>query len=553
MTIITLRLWALLMLLLLTGPAWAQSAWQWATGPSNATSSNIGSAVNATAVDATGNVVVTGYFKGTLTLGNFVLTSAGGRDIFVARLSSAGAWLQAVRVGGPTDDEAFAVALDASSNAIIAGSFTSPAISFATTTLTNAGAADIFVARLSAAGAWVQAVRAGSAADEAALAIALDASGNAVVAGNFSGGSATFGSLNATGAGGSDIYVARLSVAGTWTQVVQAGGSSTDFLSGLAVDNTGTATVCGGFYGVMGFGSLAVTSAGSEDVFVARLSSAGVWTQAVQAGGTSYEHANALAVDAAGSAVVVGITASNTPSFGTIQLPGVPNIPEPTSTKLFAARLSAAGIWTQAIEAGSTNQAVARAVRLVEGTGAAIVTGYFSGSITLGAPLTSAGISDVFVVRLEAAGTWAQGIRAGGLEEDYARAIAIDGGGNVVIAGEFVRAATFGSTTITASNTTNQAVFVARLGGLIPTATPAATPAEVFTLTPNPATAQVRLSWPEASAAARPVRVLDGLGREVRRQELPARATSTALDVQGLAPGLYFVRCGPAVGRLVVE
>ncbi|GAB3576020.1 hypothetical protein GCM10027345_12140 [Hymenobacter daeguensis] len=510
--------------------------------------------MNATAVDAVGNVVVTGYFKGSLTLGSFALTSAGGRDIFVARLSPAGVWLQAVQAGGTTDDEAFAVALDASGNATVAGSFTSPTIGFATTTLANAGGSDIFVARLSTAGTWTQAVRAGSPAGEGALALAVDAGGNAVLAGNFNGASATFGPLTVASVGGRDIYVARLSVAGIWTQVVQAGSSGDEFVKGLAVDNTGTVTICGVFFGTMGFGSLSVTSAGDQDLFVARLNSAGVWTQAVQAGGTSYDQANAVAVDAAGNAVVVGITGSNTPTFGTIQLPGPPNFPEPIRKKLFAARLSAAGTWTQAVQAGSTDQATATAVRLASGTGDAIVTGFFSGYITLGTQLMSVGISDVFVVRLEAAGTWAQAVRAGGPEEDYAQALAIDGGGNAIVAGEFDRTATFGATTLTATNTTNQAVFVARLTGLAtPTTTRAAMPAEAFTLAPNPTTTQVRLGWPEAAATARPVQVLDGLGRQVRQLELPARATAAALDVQGLAPGLYLVRCGAAVGRLVVE
>jgi hypothetical protein len=50
-----------------------------------------------------------------------------------------------------------------------------------------------------------------------------------------------------------------------------------------------------------------------------------------------------------------------------------------------------------------------------------------------------------------------------------------------------------------------------------------------------------------------PVLVLDALGREVRRQSLPARATTATLDLRGLAPGLYVVRCGAATGKLVVE
>jgi hypothetical protein len=39
----------------------------------------------------------------------------------------------------------------------------------------------------------------------------------------------------------------------------------------------------------------------------------------------------------------------------------------------------------------------------------------------------------------------------------------------------------------------------------------------------------------------------------MRRLELPARATSAAVDVRGLTPGFYLVRCGAATGRLVVE
>ena len=37
------------------------------------------------AVDASGNVIVTGYFYGTIDFGGGALTSAGGGDIFVAK------------------------------------------------------------------------------------------------------------------------------------------------------------------------------------------------------------------------------------------------------------------------------------------------------------------------------------------------------------------------------------------------------------------------------------------------------------------------------------
>ena len=43
------------------------------------------------------------------------------------------------------------------------------------------------------------------------------------------------------------------------------------------------------------------------------------------------------------------------------------------------------------------------------------------------------------------------------------------------------------------------------------------------------------------------------LGRTARTYLLPAHGTAATLDLRGLAPGLYVVRCGAAAGKLVVE
>ncbi len=67
-----------------------------------------------------------------------------------------------------------------------------------------------------------------------------------------------------------------------------------------------------------------------------------------------------------------------------------------------------------------------------------------------------------------------------------------------------------------------------------------------FTLAPNPAHHTVRLTGSTAPTAT----LLDALGRTVREWPLTA---SAELDVRGLAPGLYTVRAGTAVRRLVIE
>ena len=72
-----------------------------------------------------------------MVLGGTTLTSLGGYDVFVAKSNPASnqfVWVQ--RAGGVGLDEATALAVSGTS-VYVAGSFTSPAASFGTSTLTN--------------------------------------------------------------------------------------------------------------------------------------------------------------------------------------------------------------------------------------------------------------------------------------------------------------------------------------------------------------------------------------------------------------------------------
>lgn len=145
------------LLLLLTQPGWAQS-WQSVSAP--VSSSTGRSTFLVATLDAAGNTVVAGNFTGTLTLGSFTLTSRGTADLVVAWRSPAGGWLQAVAV--PATSSGYltpsVLALDATGQVLVAGTFTGTTVTFGSTTLTNASPAaattDIFVARLSTAGQW---------------------------------------------------------------------------------------------------------------------------------------------------------------------------------------------------------------------------------------------------------------------------------------------------------------------------------------------------------------------------------------------------------------
>lgn len=568
-----LRQWAMSGLLVLTASAALQAqSWHWASGPGTIidpapAGAPGGSTIVAAAPDGAGNTIVAGNFYGSCTLGATTLVSAGHTDVFVARLGPGGEWLQVVRAGGPSEDFVSGLQLDAAGNAVISGRFgnlvAGATAAFGPLLLASAGGTDAFVARLSPGGQWTQAVRAGGPGNDQANALALDAAGNAVVAGSFQG-SPSFGATTLAADGVTTAaFVARLNLdAGTWTQASQStcAFSTVPFrnlVSAVALDAAGNVVLAGQFDTNARFGSLALDNAsGGTSAYLARLSPSGQWTQAVQLTNNSRTAPppiiNALAVNDAGTATVAGILLE-TVAFGATTLTSAGGY------DVFVARLDAAGQWTQAVRAGSPANDIARAL-VVDATGNATVAGLF-GVYNSPGPTTamfgnlpissSGGMYDVFVARLNAAGQWTQAVRAGGAGNDEANALSLDAEGGITIAGACSSPASFGG--ITLSGTTSHAMaYVARFASTA-LATRAPAPAEVFTLAPNPTAGLVHLSWSDASAAPRPVQLFDALGREVRRQQVPARTRATTLDVAGLAPGLYVVRSGPAASRLRVE
>ena len=74
----------------------------------------------------------------------------------------------------------------------------------------------------------------------------------------------------------------------------------------------------------------------------------------------------------------------------------------------------------------------------------------------------SAGQGDGFVAKYTAAGTFSWANRYGGSVDDEGRGIAIDGGGNVLVTGNFSGTATFGTHAFTSSAGSTD-VFLSRM------------------------------------------------------------------------------------------
>ncbi|WP_198172882.1 T9SS type A sorting domain-containing protein [Hymenobacter ginkgonis] len=557
------------LLLLLAAPVVrAQApAWQLAIGTTHAGGPNT-SGVAAMTTDASGNVYLTGYFGGTVSFGDIVLSSVslGPYDMFVAKWNTAAgrfAWVQ--QAGGAGYDIPAAIAV-AGSSVYVGGIFSSGPVTFGSITVTGGNA---FVAKLTDAGAtasftWVQQV--GGVGTNGISALAATTT-SVYAAGYFSSATATFGSTVLTNADASgytvDAFVTRLTDAGStssfaWAQ--RAGGTGIDSPNALAL-NGSNVYVAGTFASPsISFGGTTLANAGagsSADIFVAKLTETGTsasftWVQ--RAGGLDSDGVNALVANGP-SLYLAGAFAGTTAGFGSNTLTN-----SGTGAEVFVAKLTDAGNtssfgWAQRAGGTGEDQALALAVNgpdvYVTGSYGSSAAGF--GSTTLAN--SNPGRDDLFVAKLTDAGStssfaWAQ--RAGSAR---GRALAISGT-TVYVAGVATPTASFGSQTITNAGG-GQTAFLAALPTIAVLATATPSPLAGVVVAPNPAHGLAVVQLPVVAVPESAVlTLLDAVGRVVR-VTAAAPAQQHSLDLQGLAPGVYLLRVQVgedyAVRRLVVE
>ncbi len=178
---------------------------------------------NAIGVDGSGNVHVTGKFTGTVDFdpgaGSTAYTADGFSDAYLTRLDASGNLVWAVKVGGSGLDEGKALTLDASGAIVWTGGFQDTVdfeIGGGVTNLFNAVGTDIFVAKFNPNASLGWAKNMGGDGTDWGYAVALDASENVLLTGQFTNDcdfDPDGGTANVTSLGENDIYVTRLSVA----------------------------------------------------------------------------------------------------------------------------------------------------------------------------------------------------------------------------------------------------------------------------------------------------------------------------------------------------
>lgn len=410
---------------------------------------------NSITTDAEGNVYTTRYFERTADFDpgpdTVELNSTGYFDIFIQKLDPNGNLLWVKQIGDVGRDETQSIAIDGLGNIYTTGAFTGT-VDFDPGTethyLTADGSTDIFVLKLDQDGNFIWAKQMGGTDYDEGFSIAIDALGNVLVVGLFSG-TADFdpseGTAYLTEIGTVyDMFILKLDGDGNFIWVKQIGGIGGEVPTSLDTDSNGNVYTTGKFYYTADFNPSSeivnLTSLGSSDIFILKLDGDGDFLWVKQMGGVGIDDGNSITIDQEGSIYSTG-------SFnGTVDFdPGtaVLNFSSAGKSDVYIQKLDLNGNLLWVMQIGGTNAEIANAIA-TDGNGNIYILGNFAGTVDFDPGSETreltAGLFDNFILKLDGNGNFiwvTQNIGTYG-PDHKGNAIAIDADNNVLTTGYFV-------------------------------------------------------------------------------------------------------------------
>jgi hypothetical protein len=253
--------------------------------------------------DSAGNAIVAGHMTGTIDFGGGPLTSAGGDDAFVAKFSNLGLHLWSRRVGDPLAQNFKDVAVNAAGDVYLTGSF-SGTVDFGGGPVTSSQSDGVLV-KYSSAGNYIWARTFSATGNQNGNGVTVDSLGNPIVVG-YAQSSVDFGLGTVTTAGGGDMFVAKYNANNIpqWAKVFGDATNQTAWTVDTDLQNN--VVIAGTITGSADLGGGLLTSAGGNDMFAAKFSPAGAHTWSRRAGDLLEQQARAITTDAANNVYVVG-------------------------------------------------------------------------------------------------------------------------------------------------------------------------------------------------------------------------------------------------------
>lgn len=216
---------------------------------------------NSIVVDAAGNLLITGIFRGTADfnpgsgVAELSTRASNGTETFILKLDSYGNYLWAVRLG---DTSAVAgsngggnqIKIDGSGNIYVAGLFANtvdfnPGAGVSELTAPG-GSTDAYVLKLAPDGSFVWARRMGGTFGDNGTSLAVDGNGNVLVGGTINSNSVSdFGPFSVPAVTTQTGFVTKLDGAGTFQWVKTIANTSSSTVTDIEADNAGNIYIGG--------------------------------------------------------------------------------------------------------------------------------------------------------------------------------------------------------------------------------------------------------------------------------------------------------------------
>ena len=219
--------------------------------------------INGLTIDGMGNLYAIGLFGGSVDFdpspGVFSLTSNGGNDLVVLKLSGAGNLIWGISIGGVGNEEGLYIDCDPSGNIYCGGVF-SLSVDFdpgpGTSILTSVGSEDICVFKLDPSGNHFWSVSFGTNSSEYFGGMNVSNSGDVILTGAFSGSgdfnpNAGVNTLNAVAF--TDIFFVKLNSFGNYLWSSSLGSPGFDSSQDICFTTGGEILVVGAFNNTLDF------------------------------------------------------------------------------------------------------------------------------------------------------------------------------------------------------------------------------------------------------------------------------------------------------------
>jgi hypothetical protein len=358
------------------------------------------------ALDNSGNVIVSGYFQSSVikfTATDSIIKGTGFRNVFVAKYSSAGAFLWAKHITSGTTTAFItprSITVDNNDNIIVSGQYTK-SISCDAATLPQ-GTANVYLFKINASGTVLWGKHGTSTAQAWFADLCCDASNYIYATGKISKQIA-FNGLLSNQVSGDQLIVAKFDAQGIaiWMQTLgdSLNGSTSengfDCGNTIKLDNSGNIIIGGTLIDTTYLDTVLNQFIVKQSALVAKYSSAGIMQWNKTYGSNDKCTINDIDMDAAGNIFAIG-TYYKTFSVGSTTLPFDTN-----STAFVAGFTNATGAELFAYRNGNnTGDATGVAIGLQPNSGQINTLGNYRNSIAFNNTVTAQGLWDVYYNKL---------------------------------------------------------------------------------------------------------------------------------------------------------